>query len=59
MVSFICTHPLLDEKSVCSDVSHASDKTFTKIKQETEALSQLGIHIYIYLFIIYFRLRVV
>ena len=43
-MSFICTHPLLDEKSVCSDVSHASDKTFAKIKQETEALSQLGIH---------------
>jgi len=39
-----------DEKSVCSDISHYSDKAYTKIKQETDALSQLvtilsiGIH---------------
>jgi len=39
-----------DEKGVCSDISHYSDKAYTKIKQETDALSQLvtilsiGIH---------------
>lgn len=39
-----------DEKTVCSDVSHISDKCYKKIQEETEALSQLvsllatGIH---------------
>lgn len=39
-----------EEKSVCSDISHFSDKHYTKVQDETEALSQLvtvlatGIH---------------